>query len=441
MAKIVAIKAIEIIDSRGNPTIEAEVRLNDGTIGVMSVPSGASTGSLEAFELRDNDLKRFLGRGVLKAVDNISQKIAPALIGRDANDQKLIDDLMINLDGSENKSNLGANAILAVSLAVAKAAANSLKLPLFAYIASKNNVTFGSVNNFTMPVPMINIINGGAHADNKIDIQEFMVMPFLASSMADSIRMGAEIFHHLKALLKKDGQNTNVGDEGGFAPNLNSSKEALDYLCRAVEKAGFKLGSEIVLALDAAASEFYHEGNYILAGEDKKLNKEQLVRYYQDLVNDYPIFSIEDPFFESDFEGWKMVTEALGDKIQLVGDDLFVTNPKIIAKGIKDKIANAVLIKINQIGTLSETLEAINLSQNSGYNAIISHRSGETEDSTIAHIAVATNAGQIKTGSLSRSDRVAKYNELIRIERKLKDDPKYGKVSFAGNSIFNKKLK
>ncbi len=438
MVKIVAIKAIEIIDSRGNPTVEAEVRLDDGSIGVMSVPSGASTGSLEACELRDNDLKRFLGRGVLKAVDNVVQKIAPVLIGQDATNQKLIDDLMITLDGSENKSNLGANAILAVSLAVAKAAANSLKLPLFAYIASKNT-DFRSSNDFIMPVPMINIINGGAHADNKIDIQEFMIMPFLANSMTDSIRMGAEIFHHLKSLLKKDGQNTNVGDEGGFAPNLNSSKEALDYLCRAVEKAGFKLGSEIVLALDAAASEFYHDDKYVFKGEGKTLTRSELVRYYENLVNDYPIFSIEDPCFESDFEGWKMMTEALGKKIQLVGDDLFVTNPKIIAQGIKDKIANAVLIKINQIGTLSETLEAINLSQKSGYNAIISHRSGETEDSTIAHIAVATNASQIKTGSLSRSDRLAKYNELIRIERKLKDD--HGKVRFASDIIFNQKRK
>lgn len=435
MAKIAAIRAIEIIDSRGNPTVEVEVRLDDGSIGAMSVPSGASTGSLEACELRDHDTKRFLGKGVLKAVENVNTKITALLIGKEATDQKLIDDLMIGLDGSDNKSNLGANAILAVSLAIAKAAANSLKLPLFAYIA-KINARFNSADGFVMPVPMINIINGGAHADNKIDIQEFMIMPFMADSMADSIRMGAEVFHHLKSLLKKDGHNTNVGDEGGFAPNLSSSSQALDYLCKAVEKAGFKLGSEIVLALDAAASEFYHDGHYVLAGEGKKLGREELVKYYQGLVNDYPIFSIEDPCFESDFEGWKMITEALGKKIQLVGDDLFVTNPKIIAKGIKDKIANAVLIKINQIGTLSETLQAVNLAQDADYNAIISHRSGETEDNTIAHIAVATNAMQIKTGSLSRSDRISKYNELIRIEKKLQDGLGYGKVKFANGAIF-----
>jgi enolase len=427
MTEITAIKARQIIDSRGNPTVEAEVILADNSVALMAVPSGASTGSMEAHELRDKDQSRFLGRGVLKAVDNVNKIISTALIGKDASDQKLIDQLLIELDGTNNKDRLGANAILAVSLAVAKASANSAKMPLFEYI--------GTQNANLMPVPMMNIINGGAHADNKIDIQEFMIMPFAANSMADSIRIGAEIFHYLKSLLTKDGHNTNVGDEGGFAPNLNSTKEALDYVYLAVEKAGFKLGSEVVLAMDAASSEFYKNEKYILQGENKTLDSEQLVRYYEELINNYPIFSIEDPCSESDYKGWKIITEALGSKIQLVGDDLFVTNPKIIAQGIKDKIANAVLIKINQIGTLSETLEAIKLSQDAGYNAIISHRSGETEDTTIAHIAVATNAGQIKTGSLCRSDRVAKYNELIRIEEKLGS-----KAKFAGNSIFKRKI-
>lgn len=421
MTKIVALKAREIIDSRGFPTLEAEIHLADGSNAIAAVPSGASTGSLEACELRDDDKARFLGKGVLRAIENVN-KIATKLIGFDAFRQQEIDDLMIKFDGSHNKSNLGANAILAVSLAVAKASAMSKKIPLFEYL--------GGVDAQILPVPMMNIINGGKHADNKIDIQEFMIMPVGASSIKEAIRIGAEIFQHLKALLKKDGHNTNVGDEGGFAPNLNSAKEALEYIIKATEKAGYKIGSEIVLALDAASTEFYKNGKYELEGEGKSLSSEQLVQYYQELVNDYPIFSIEDACAENDFEGWKNITEVLGDKIQLVGDDLFVTNPKILQKGIADKMANALLVKFNQIGTLSETIAAINLAKSANYNNIISHRSGETEDTTIAHIAVATNAGQIKTGSLCRSDRTAKYNELIRIEEYLGNRAKY-----AGKSI------
>ncbi len=417
MTKISKIKAREIIDSRGFPTLEAEVHLQDGSVAIAAVPSGASTGSLEACELRDGDKSKFLGKGVLKAVANVNETIAQKLIGFDATKQKEIDDLMINLDGSENKSKLGANAILAVSLACAKASAISKKIPLFKYL--------GGDEAQVLPVPMMNIINGGKHADNKIDIQEFMVMPVGAASCKDAIRIGAEIFQHLKSLLKKDGHNTNVGDEGGFAPNLNSTKEALDYIAKSVEKAGYKLGTEVVLALDCASTEFYSKGKYNLAGENKVLGSDELIRYYEELVNNYPIFSIEDACAEDDFVGWKNVTKALGSKIQLVGDDLFVTNPKILARGIEEKMANAILIKVNQIGTLSETLDAINLAKSANYNNIISHRSGETEDTTIAHIAVATNAGQIKTGSLCRSDRTAKYNELIRIEEYLGSAAKY----------------
>lgn len=421
--KIRNIKAREVLDSRGFPTVEADVILENGVVSSAIVPSGASTGSLEACELRDNDAARYLGKGVLKAVTNVNTKIAPKLIGIDCSKQAEIDNIMIALDGSGNKSNLGANAILAVSLACAKAAAVSRRMPLFEYIGGIYGDRAGK-----MPIPMMNIINGGKHADNAIDIQEFMVMPFSAKSIADAIRMGAEVFHHLKNLLKKDGFSTNVGDEGGFAPNFTSSKQALDYISRAVEEAGYKLGSDIKLALDAASTEFYKNGIYDLEGEGKKLSNVQLVKYYKELVKNYPIFSIEDACAEDDYDGWKLITKELGDKIQLVGDDLFVTNPKILAKGIKEKMANAILIKVNQIGTLSETLEAISLAHKNNYRAIISHRSGETEDSTIAHIAVATNAGQIKTGSLCRSDRIAKYNELIRIEEVLGEHAHYAKI-------------
>ncbi len=417
MAKIVKILAREILDSRGFPTLEAEVHLNDGAIGAACVPSGASTGSLEACELRDGDATKFLGKGVLKAVENVKSKIAPKLIGIEVSEQTKIDRLMIDLDNSKNKSNLGANAILAVSLACAKAGAASSKVPLFQYLDTDSD--------FTLPVPMMNIINGGQHADNKIDIQEFMVMPVGAPSMKDAIRIGAEIFQHLKSLLKKGGYGTNVGDEGGFAPSFDSSKQALDYISEAVLKSGYKLGDDVVLALDAASTEFYKNGKYVLEGEGKSLNSDQMIDYYQNLINSYPIFSIEDAFGEDDFTGWKNGTKALGNKIQLVGDDLFVTNPAILRKGIEDKMANAILIKFNQIGTLSETLDAIELAKHHNYNTIISHRSGETEDATIAHIAVATSAGQIKTGSLCRSDRTAKYNELIRIEEYLGGIAKY----------------
>lgn len=426
MSRITNIKAREILDSRGFPTLEAEITLSCGSQALAAVPSGASTGSLEACELRDGDKTKFLGKGVLQAVANVNTIIAEKLVGLDATNQKEIDNLMIQLDGTENKSKLGANAILAASLACAKAAAVSKKMPLFEYLGGKEAQI--------LPVPMMNIINGGKHADNKIDIQEFMVMPVGAASVKDSIRIGAEIFQHLKSLLKKAGHNTNVGDEGGFAPNLDSAKEALDYIAQATEKAGYKLGSEVVLALDCASTEFYKDGKYNLEGEGKILTSDQLVRYYEDLVNNYSIFSIEDACAEDDFDGWKNVTKALGNKIQLVGDDLFVTNPKILQKGISENMANAMLVKFNQIGTLTETLNAIAIAKNAGYNNIISHRSGETEDTTIAHIAVATNAGQIKTGSLCRSDRTAKYNELIRIEEYLGTRAKY-----AGKSILKSK--
>ncbi len=425
MTIISRIKAREILDSRGFPTLEAEIHLNDGAIGIAAVPSGASTGSLEACELRDGDKSKFLGKGVLKAVENVNVKIAAKLAGFDASKQQELDQILIEMDGTKNKSNLGANAILAVSLAAAKASAVSKKIPFFQYLG-------GEAANL-LPVPMMNIINGGKHADNKIDIQEFMIMPVGAATVKDSIRIGAEIFQHLKSLLKKDGHNTNVGDEGGFAPNLDSAKEALDYIANATQKAGYKLGDEVVLALDCASTEFYKDGKYDLAGEGRVLTSDQMVRYYEELVRDYPIFSIEDACAEDDFAGWKNVTAALGHKIQLVGDDLFVTNPEILQKGISEKMANALLVKFNQIGTLSETLDAISIAKKAGYNNVISHRSGETEDATIAQLAVATNAGQIKTGSLCRSDRTAKYNELIRIEEYLGSRAKY-----AGKSILKK---
>jgi len=422
MTKIKSIKARQILDSRGFPTLEAEVMLDNDIMAICSVPSGASTGKLEAYELRDNDQANFLGKSVLKAVANVNTIIKQELIGKDSSDQSQLDKILIDLDGTQNKSKLGANAILGVSLASAKAYAKLNKKPFFEYLVSSQN--------YIMPVPMMNIINGGKHADNKIDIQEFMIAPISSDSMAHAIRMGAEVFHNLKNLLKEKFYNTNVGDEGGFAPNINSASEALDFICKAIEKSGYKVGKDIVLALDCASSEFYEGGLYEMKGEGKRFNHEQIVKYYENLVNSYPIFSIEDPCAEDDFDGWKHITNVLGSRIQLVGDDLFVTNPKILANGIKQKIANAILIKVNQIGTLTETLQAIDLAKSSNYSNIISHRSGETEDSTIAHIAVATSVGQIKTGSLCRSDRTAKYNELIRIEEYLGDRAKY-----AGKSI------
>lgn len=411
MTAIIDIFAREILDSRGNPTVEVDVTLETGVVGRAAVPSGASTGAHEAVELRDGDMSRFGGKGVLKACEAVNGEIFDALCGLDAEEQLQIDQTMIQLDGTENKSRLGANAILGVSLAVAKAAAEDAGLPLFRYI--------GGSFAHTMPVPMMNIINGGSHADNPIDIQEFMIVPVGAESSSHSIRMGAEIFQALKKALQEDGHNTNVGDEGGFAPGLKSATEALAYICKAIEAAGYKPGEDVFIALDAASSEFYKNGKYELEGEGKSLDAAGMIAYYQDLVAKFPIFSIEDGLDEDDWDGWKALTEALGDKVQLVGDDLFVTNPQRLAKGIELGIANSILIKVNQIGTLSETLEAVEMAHKAGYTAVISHRSGETEDSTIADIAVATNAGQIKTGSLSRSDRLAKYNQLIRIEELL----------------------
>ena len=413
MAKIESIIAREILDSRGNPTLEADVILEDGAIGRASVPSGASTGSLEAFELRDGDKNRYLGKGVLKAKKNVNEIIAKELIGESVFNQNRLDKIMLEIDGTHNKSNLGANAILAVSLAIAKAGANSLKIPLFKYIA-ENIINNESAD--LMPIPMMNILNGGEHADNKIDIQEFMIMPVSAESISDAIRMGAEIFHNLKKTLKESGHNTNVGDEGGFAPDLDSAEEALEFISKAIVISGYEVGTDVVFAIDAASTEFYQNGQYNLKGENKILNSDELIKYYQNLCDKYPIISIEDAMAEDDFEGWKKITEILGNKITLVGDDLFVTNKEILQKGIEQKMANAILVKLNQIGTLSETLETIKLAQDNHYKTIISHRSGETEDNTISHIAIATNAGQIKTGSLCRSDRTAKYNELIRIE-------------------------
>jgi enolase len=417
MTDIISIKGREIIDSRGNPTVEVDVELDGGFKGRAAVPSGASTGKLEALELRDGDKKRFGGKGVLKAVEAVNNEIADALLGIDATEQEKIDEMMIALDGTENKARLGANAILGVSLAVAKAAAESAYLPLYRYL--------GGVKARTLPVPMMNIINGGAHADNPIDIQEFMIMPVGAESVSDAIRMGCEIFHALKKQLSEAGHNTSVGDEGGFAPNLKSADEALAYIVKAIKAAGYKAGDDVVLTLDSASSEFHKKGKYVLEGEGKTLGAEELIKYYEVLIKRYPIVSIEDAMAEDDHKGWASITAKLGKKIQLVGDDLFVTNPKILAQGIKDGLANAVLVKVNQIGTLSETLQAVEMAHKAGYRAILSHRSGETEDTTISHIAVATNCGQIKTGSLSRSDRTAKYNELIRIEEQLGKQAKY----------------
>jgi enolase len=423
MTEISNIQAIEILDSRGNPTVEVKITLSNGISGRAAVPSGASTGSLEAFELRDGDTKRYLGKGVLKAVLNVNTIINEELKGFPINDQSGLDNKLIALDNTTNKSKLGANAILGVSLAYAHASANNNGISLFKQI--------NSANNYKMPVPMMNIINGGAHADNPIDIQEFMIMPALAESISDAIRIGAEIFHNLKKLLVKDGYNTAVGDEGGFAPNLSSTESAIEYIIKAIELSGYQAGSEILLALDAASTEFYQDGKYHLKGENKILNSDELIDYYSSLVDKYPIFSIEDPMSEDDFIGWENITAKLGKKVQLVGDDLFVTNPKILAEGIAAKRANSILIKVNQIGTLTETLEAINLAHKNGYTSILSHRSGETEDTTISHIAVATGCGQIKTGSLSRSDRTAKYNELIRIENELNGNAIYEHIKLA----------
>jgi enolase len=424
MNTIKKITAREILDSRGNPTIEAEVYLTNGIMGRAVAPSGASTGSREALELRDGDAKRYRGKGVLKAVENVNKIIAPALNGKNPQEQASLDKLMIDLDGTDNKSKLGANAILAVSLAIAKAAASDQNQALYEYLGAGEGVT--------LPVPMMNIINGGAHANNNLDIQEFMIIPVGAPSFSESLRWGTEIFHALQASLAKKGLSTTVGDEGGFAPNLASHEEALDLIVSAIEAAGHRPGQDIYLALDAASSEFYKEGFYCI-GEKEQLSSVQFIDYLEKLANQYPIISIEDGLAENDWAGWKSLTERLGSKIQLVGDDLFVTNPKILKEGIDKNIANAILIKLNQIGTLTETLEAIDLAKQAGYKNIISHRSGETEDVTIADLAVATNAGQIKTGSLCRSDRVAKYNQLLRIEEALGSRAVYAGKSAFGN--------
>jgi enolase len=415
MSAITDIRAREILDSRGNPTVEVDVTLESGSKGRAAVPSGASTGTHEAVELRDGDKKRYGGKGVKKAVEGVNGEIFDALSGFDAADQAGLDRALIELDGTENKARLGANAILGVSLASAKAASSDLGLPLYRYV--------GGVEAATLPVPMMNVINGGVHADNPIDIQEFMIVPVGAPSVTEAVRWGAEVFHALKSALKDKGHNTNVGDEGGFAPNLKSAEEALGFILRAIEAAGYKPGEQVALALDPAASEFCRDGQYKMEG--KTLDSGQMVKFYEGLVSKYPILSIEDGVAEGDLAGWIELTKALGKKIQLVGDDNFVTNPKRLAEGIKQGVANAILIKLNQIGTLTETLETIALARRNGYGTVISHRSGETEDSTIADLAVGTNAGQIKTGSLSRSDRLAKYNQLIRIEEELGASARY----------------
>ena len=422
--KITEIRAREVLDSRGNPTVEADVYLASGAMGRAIVPSGASTGSREALELRDGDAKRYLGKGVLKAVANINGALRDALLGKDAMKQAEIDNLMINLDGTENKSKFGANAILAVSLAVARAAANEAKLPLYRYL--------GGEGPFTMPVPMMNVINGGAHADNNVDVQEFMILPVGAPTFAEAIRSGAEIFHNLSKVLKSKGLAVSVGDEGGFAPNLASNEEALEEICKAIEKAGYKLGTDVCLGLDVAASELFEDGFYNIKSENKKLSPEEFVDYLAAWVNKYPaLISIEDGLAENDWHGWKLMTDKLGNKIQIVGDDVFVTNTKIFQKGIDEGIANSILIKLNQIGTLTETIEAVNMAKKAGYTSVMSHRSGETEDTTIADLAVALATGQIKTGSLCRTDRVCKYNQLIRIEQELGNKAVYaGKKSF-----------
>ncbi len=421
MALIEAVGAREILDSRGNPTIEVEVLLEDGIVARAAVPSGASTGAFEAYELRDGDAKRYGGKGVLKAVDSVLDVLGPAVEGFDAADQRLIDAEMIALDGTDNKGKLGANALLGVSLAVAKAAADSADLPLFRYL--------GGPNAHTLPVPMMNIINGGAHADTALDIQEFMVLPIGAGSFSEALRWGTEVYHALKGELKKAGQNTGLGDEGGFAPDLPGARAALDFIVNAIESAGFKPGTDFALGLDVAATEFYKNGVYSF--ENQQLSGEQLTEFFVGLVGDYPLATIEDPLDEDDWAGYTHLTSVLGDKVQLVGDDLFVTNPTRLKRGIDDKAANSILIKVNQIGTLTETLDAVSLAQRAGFTTIISHRSGETEDTTIADLAVATDSGQIKTGAPARSDRVAKYNQLLRIEEELGDAAVY-----AGRSAF-----
>jgi len=427
MTTIVEVFAREILDSRGNPTIEVDVFLESGVWGRAAVPSGASTGEHEAIELRDKDENRYGGKGVLNAVNNVNETIAEELIGEDATEQVYIDNLLVELDGTKNKANLGANAILGVSLATAKAAANAMDLPLYQYL--------GGVNAKTLPVPMMNIINGGAHADNNVDLQEFMIMPAGAPTFSEALRMGAEVFHSLKSVLKGKNYNTAVGDEGGFAPDLKSNEEALQVIMQAIEKANYKAGDDLFICLDPASSEFYDTAKkkYVLKSENKELSSEEMVAYYADLCKRYPIISIEDGLDENDWEGWKLLTSELGNKIQLVGDDLLVTNTEKLRRAIDSSIANSILIKVNQIGTLTETLDAIEMAKSAGYTSVISHRSGETEDATIADIAVATNAGQIKTGSASRSDRIAKYNQLLRIEEML------GEVAvYPGKSILKK---
>ena len=423
MAAIIETFAREILDSRGNPTVEVEVFLEDGNIGHAAVPSGASTGAFEACELRDGDKARYGGKGVLKAVENVNSIIGPAIQGFDATEQAAIDKLMISLDGTDNKSKLGANAILGVSMAVARAAAKSLDLPLYQYL--------GGFNAKELPVPMMNILNGGAHADNNVDIQEFMIMPVGAESFTEALRSCAEVYHTLKTVLKGKGLSTGVGDEGGFAPNLESNEEALEVICEAIKAAGYEPGKDFKLAIDAASSEFYKDGKYDLAGEGKIKTAEEMVDFYEYLVGKYPIVSIEDGLAEEDWDGWKVLTDRLGKKVQLVGDDLFVTNSKRLAKGIDMGVANSILVKVNQIGTLTEAFEAMELAKRSGYTCVVSHRSGETEDAIIADIAVAVNAGQIKTGAPARSERVAKYNQLLRIEENL-----YETAEYKGNDVF-----
>jgi len=421
MSLILDVHARQILDSRGNPTVEVDVVTENGTLGRAAVPSGASTGTHEAVELRDNDKSKYMGKGVLNAVKNVNEKLAKELQGIDVFEQNAIDKLMNDIDGSENKGNIGANAILGVSLAVAKAAAQESRQPLYRYI--------GGVNANTLPIPMMNILNGGAHADNKIDYQEFMIMPVGASSFSEALRMGTETFHHLKSVLKKKGYSTNVGDEGGFAPEIQSNEEAIEIVLQAIETAGYKAGEQIYIAMDAASSEMYDEAtktySFYKSNPDRKLSSDEMVAYWTEWVNKYPILSIEDGLAENDWDGWKKLTDALGKKVQLVGDDLFVTNVKFLQRGIETGVANSILVKVNQIGSLTETINAVSLAQTSGYTSVMSHRSGETEDYTIADLAVALNCGQIKTGSASRSDRIAKYNQLIRIEEELGDAARF----------------
>lgn len=426
MSSIIAVKAREILDSRGNPTVETEVMLDSGYVGRAAVPSGASTGSREALELRDKDPNRFMGKGVLQATQNVDDEIGPKLMGLDVRDQVMLDRFLIALDGTDTKSRLGANALLSVSMAAARAAADESGLPLYRYL--------GGVSAHIMPVPLMNVLNGGAHADNNLDIQEFMIVPAGAVTFKEALRMGAETFHHLKKVLKSKGLNTSVGDEGGFAPNLKSNEEAMQVLMQAIEAAGYEAGKDIFIALDAAASEFYKDGSYQLKAEEKpQKSMEEMVQFYEAWASKYPLISLEDGMAEGDWNGWKALTQRIGNKVQIVGDDVFVTNTKILAKGIKEGVANSILIKLNQIGTVTETIEAVNMAFKAGYTAVISHRSGETEDTFIADLAVATGAGQIKTGSLSRTDRIAKYNQLLRIEEELGDAAVYAGMAAFGS--------